>query len=249
MKALAKHVTVMLGCLCAYVAVFPLPGVSVAIAQQQSEVEQYMNLGVRLHSEGKYRDALEQFNRVLAVDPENKIAKKYANECNQYLTPGAVEEPPIEYPEAPPLKPKELIPSAEEVRQRTVQKYLDLGQEYYDQGEYEKAVGEWERVLLVDPVNERAIQSIRDASGKSLEKKREGLEEDLRLERDETSLFVERKRQRPEGTDPGGIRPFRITLPRREEEKEKPVIAKIEKLEDKLNSEVGIDFDPGNGHK
>ena len=101
MKALAKLVTVMVGCVCVCAVMCPVPGVSVAMAQQQSEVEEYLNLGVRLHSEGKYRDALEQFNRVLALDPGNKAAKKYADECTMYLTPGAVDALVVEYPEAP----------------------------------------------------------------------------------------------------------------------------------------------------
>jgi tetratricopeptide (TPR) repeat protein len=68
---------------------------------QTPEVEGYLNLGVRYYAEGRYRDALEQFNRVLALDPGNKIVKKYADECTMYLTPGAVEEHVVEYPEAP----------------------------------------------------------------------------------------------------------------------------------------------------
>jgi len=68
---------------------------------QKPEVEGYLNLGVKFYADGRYRDALEQFNRVLALDPGNKTAKKYADECTMYLTPGAVDELTVEYPEEP----------------------------------------------------------------------------------------------------------------------------------------------------
>jgi tetratricopeptide (TPR) repeat protein len=64
-------------------------------------VEEYLNLGVKYYADGRYRDALEQFNRALALDPANKVAKKYADECTMYLTPSAVDEPAVEYPEEP----------------------------------------------------------------------------------------------------------------------------------------------------
>ena len=65
---------------------------------QKSEIERYLNLGVKYYADGRYRDALEKFNRVLALDPGNKTAKKYADECTMYLTPGAVDELVVEYP-------------------------------------------------------------------------------------------------------------------------------------------------------
>ena len=234
MKARPKLIAVVTGCLCACILAFVFGGVYVVMAQERPEVEQYLNLGVRLHAEGSYRDALDQFNRVLAIDPENKIAQRYAEECTQYLTPGAVEELKIEYPTAPAPAPTPVGPSPEEVRQRTVEKYLMLGQEYYDAGEYEKAMSEWDRVLLVDPVNERARQSIREARKRSLRKRRDEIREELKVDREETSLYVEEKLQRPDGTDPGGIKPFSVKLPPVEKIEEKPIISKIKKIEEKL---------------
>jgi type II secretory pathway component GspD/PulD (secretin)/tetratricopeptide (TPR) repeat protein len=243
MKARPKLLQVMVGCLCA--CMLALTWQVVTVAQEQSDVEEYLNLGVRLHAEGRYRDALDQFSRVLAVEPDNKIALQYAEECKQYLTPGAEEEIKPEYPTEAAPPPEEVGPSPEEIRQSTVEKYLQMGQEFYDAGDYEKAITEWERVLLVDPVNERARQSIRDARIHWLGERREDVREDLKVEREETALYVEEKLLLEPGMDASGLKPWSVKLPPVEKEEEKPVISKIEKIEEKLNTPVTLIFDAG----
>ena len=56
--------------------------------EETSEVSELLDVGVKLYVDGYYRDALDRFNRALALDPENKIARKYTREITEYLTPG-----------------------------------------------------------------------------------------------------------------------------------------------------------------
>jgi beta-lactamase regulating signal transducer with metallopeptidase domain/tetratricopeptide (TPR) repeat protein len=139
------------------------------IPEETSEVSELLDVGVELYADGYYRAALDRFTRALVIDPENETAQKYVEECTQYLIPGRVGEGvEVEYPEerAP------LGPSSQEVRQATVEKYLAFGQEHFDKGEYEKAAQEWERALLIDPTNQRATASLREAKRRQPETER-----------------------------------------------------------------------------
>ncbi|MCK5556793.1 MAG: hypothetical protein KAJ01_00330, partial [Candidatus Hydrogenedentes bacterium] len=245
MKARAKLVAVILGCLCVLSLASLFLETPEVVAQETPEVREYLDLGVKLYAQGRYRDALSQFNRVLVIEPENKIAKKYVEECAEYLQPSAVEEVTVEYPEKVAPPPVPVGPSPEEVRRAAVEKYLGFGRDYFDKEQYDKAVEEWERVLLIDPTNVRAIRSIREAERRSIGEKREDIKEALELQRQDNSLQTEQKLFRPAGSNIDGIKPFRITLPPVEKREVRPIITKMEKILETLETKVNIDFAEG----
>ncbi len=49
--------------------------------------------------------------------------------------------------------------------------YLNKGLKYYSNGEYAEAIGEWEKVLGIDPENQKALDYIKDAEKKIKERK------------------------------------------------------------------------------
>jgi len=236
---------VMLGCFCVLTLGPLFLEAPEAIAQEQPEVKESLDLGVELYAQGRYRDALSQFNRVLVMDPDNKIAKKYVEECTEYLRPGIEEEVTVEYPKdvAPPLVP--TGPTPEEVRQAAVDKYLGYGQDYYDKGQYERAIEEWERVQLIDPTNKRAIESIRSATRLLTVEKRATAREDLQVQRLDNSLQIEGKIFRPPGSNVDGIKPFRISLPPVVKEKREPIMAQMGAIGASLATNVSLDFTEG----
>ena len=65
------------------------------------------------------------------------------------------------------------VPGSDEARKKAIEEARALGQRHYDKGEYEKAIAEWERVLLVDPTNQLAKNAIREATIRSIKKQRE----------------------------------------------------------------------------
>ena len=82
---------------------------SETIPEETSEVSELMDVGVKLYADGYYRAAREPFSRVLGIDPENETAKKYMEECKQYLIPGRVgEDVEVEYP---PTQTRKIAPS------------------------------------------------------------------------------------------------------------------------------------------
>jgi len=245
MKARAKLVAVMLGCFCVLTFGSLLWENSEAAAQESAEVKDSLDLGVRLYAEGRYRDALSQFNRVLVIDPENKIAQKYVQECTEYLKPGLEEEVEVVYPEKAAPPPVPVGPTPEEVRQAAVDKYLGFGQDYYDKKEYGRAIEEWERVLLIDPTNKRAIESILSAKSLAAAERAKSVDRNLKLQRELNAPDITEKLFRPVGSDVDGIKPFRITLPPVEKKKEEVLLDRMGEIADKLVTRVSLDFTEG----
>jgi|GEM_PF-3120302 len=202
-----------------------------ASRERQSEVKKYLDRGVKLYEEARYRDALECFSRALVLDPDNATALKYADECKPHLKPGPMEERVVEYP-VKTLSPDSAGPSPEEVRERVADKYLRLGQEHFDKHQYDKAIMEWERVLLVDPENEVARKSIRDAKRRTMEKKREKETQGGTVQAAEAGL--------PAATRHAliGDSPPIIT-------DDEPTTSKMNEIEEKLEKEVTIIFEKG----
>ncbi|MBM4135427.1 MAG: zinc-ribbon domain-containing protein [Nitrospira sp.] len=74
----------------------------------------------------------------------------------------ATKPSPPPAPEPPPLTERPQRPAANE-RHETIIRYLKLGRAFYEDGNYDKAVEIFNRVLKIDQNNEEALNGIRKA--------------------------------------------------------------------------------------
>ena len=64
----------------------PAPG------STEERVETYINSGVDLYLADRYGEALEQFNRAIALDPDSEKAKDFIARCQQKLAAAGREQ-------------------------------------------------------------------------------------------------------------------------------------------------------------
>ena len=60
--------------------------ISVSEPYAKEDVNTLYNLGKKYYTEGKYRQAIETFQKVLSEDPEHKWAKKYLESSEDKLS-------------------------------------------------------------------------------------------------------------------------------------------------------------------
>jgi len=89
--------------------------------------------------EGRYAEASRQLNELLRLDPGNQEARKLLRRTQRRLVP---------------------LTDAEKEQVRTL--YVE-GMKYFTQGEYDKAIEEWQRILDIDPDNESVMKNIGEA--------------------------------------------------------------------------------------
>jgi len=151
------------------------------------ELARLLELGCTLYDAGQVEPAIDKWEQVLKVDPENALAKGYINGAKRVQIQGpdwdGVEPPtstirdttdfaqeiaipaqtnpePAAAIEAPPPAPAPLPPPAPEV---DVEQLLRDGCTLYDMGQPEDALKKWERALIADPRHVLARSYIKDA--------------------------------------------------------------------------------------
>jgi tetratricopeptide (TPR) repeat protein len=213
-----------------------------------SEAEQHFRKGVELYNGNLYLEALSEFNRVLALDPQMEKAKAYREKCNGKLQIGAAGGDPTAVPAFETLDSQSVTTdtetpqlSAEEMKVKKVAELLKAGKRCLDNERYSRAVKIFEEVLLIAPDNVSAQEGLhqatigasKDAAAKSQEK----VEEDKGAIR----RYIDDSKQLPQGADAMGIKPYRITVPVIEEEYAEPHRKSV--IETILDSPVGIEFE------
>jgi tetratricopeptide (TPR) repeat protein len=107
------------------------------------DVIQQLNAGIELFKAGRYSESRQRFGAVLAIDPSQPVAIEYVKRIAEALA-----------------KP----PTLEDIQEDKViwQLYLD-GLRYMRNGEYQKAIEAWEKVLQVYPNNSNTHDNIEQA--------------------------------------------------------------------------------------
>lgn len=124
-----------------------------------SPSEDYLCKGaIKLYNQGEYSDALDGFNKVLIINPNNKIAKKYIQ--NIFLK--GKDEPA---PNRKLDKDRDELDKGEFIS-KTEEYLCSLGVVYYQRGDSDDARIEFEKALMINP-NSRIAQDYlsRIASG------------------------------------------------------------------------------------
>jgi tetratricopeptide (TPR) repeat protein len=123
----------------------------------QPDQEQLLREGCTLYDMGQMQDALRKWERILAADPQHKLALAYANDARRELGLAALEgsgAPPPQVAEGPAREqpgqgPADAAPGADQLVLEGVQ--------IYDMGMVEEAMTKWERALKAVPDHKDAL--------------------------------------------------------------------------------------------
>jgi tetratricopeptide (TPR) repeat protein len=110
------------------------------IAQKQ-KIAELSYVARKYFDAGDYRNALLYWEKVLQYDPQNTVAHNEKMRCEKML-------------------------NTKKPSQEVIDGYIRQGMELYMQGKYEEAINVWERVLLLDPTNEKVKINIEEAKSK-----------------------------------------------------------------------------------
>ena len=222
----------------------PAPGSDTAI----SEARQHFRLGVSLYEQGNYREALDQFNRALALDPDFEDARRFRDDSQTQLNVGATGIDPSARPTFETFDPAALAQpgespqlSADEFKIQRVRELVTLGEQYLEYQFYDEAQDHFEQVLLIAPDNERAKVGLHAATmglyQKNVEKSQEKVDETIERIRDD----IESMKLLPDGADAKGIKNPRIAVPRVDERVEEVQVRT--RIEEVLENPVSVVFE------
>ncbi len=212
------------------------------------EAGQHFRKGVELYNQGLFLDALSEFNRALALDPNDERAQIYRDKANSKLELSAAGQDPNAVPAFETLDPQSIKTdaespqlSAEELKIKRVAELLAEAEMLLENQRYRKAVQTFEQVMLIAPDNERAKKGLHEAT---LWASKESIKEkELQVEKERAQIreSMEDAKTLPEGAGPDGIKPYRISVPVIEERYEAPEVkSEIEKI---LESPVSVEFE------
>ncbi|MCC6142988.1 MAG: tetratricopeptide repeat protein, partial [Candidatus Hydrogenedentes bacterium] len=212
-----------------------------------SEAEEYFRRGVTLYKEGLYREALTEFNRALALEPDLAEALTYREKASARLQLTATGEDLTTVPNFEVFDEEAFAPgtqpalSPQELQRARVRELMEMAARYMEYQRWATAVEIYNEVLLIDPKNEAARDGLHQATigvgQKSIEESQRELAEDRQRIREET----EKKKLLPPGAGPDGIKPIRVQLPTIEEQYDQEV--ELSETEKTLQSPVSIEFE------
>nr|MBP8131884.1 hypothetical protein [Candidatus Hydrogenedentota bacterium] len=213
-----------------------------------SQAEEFVRRGVALYSRELYSEALSEFNRALALEPDNARAREYIQMCGAKLQLATAGITPADPSSIPALDPESISqaeetprPTAEEIKRDRVRQLMDWGRQYLEAQKYTTAAEIYQEVMLIEPTNEEAKLGLHQAtigvSKQSIAEREREVEEFRQRMRE----FIEDSKMPPEGADARGIKPYTLRVPVIEEKIEE-VVEKTE-LDKALESPVNIEFD------
>ncbi|HOL20702.1 MAG TPA: tetratricopeptide repeat protein [Candidatus Hydrogenedens sp.] len=212
----------------------------------EENAETYFRRGVGLYKKELYREALTEFNRALALNPNHQEAQVYQQKCNAQLQLSIGEKPEATAPPAfetfQPAVPTEVPEkTADELKKERVQKLLSDAQRYMEAQKFDIAVEIYNNILLIDPKNAIAREGLHQATIKLHQQSVKESERKVAEDRAKIRDFIEKQKQLPEGADARGIKPYKFTVP--EIEEEVAPVTKVSEIEKSLDSVVSIEFE------
>ncbi len=113
--------------------------------EKAAEYRDHLENGSRYYDQGKYREAIAEYNRALLLDPSSDEAKSGIIRANQRIAARS------EKPERGAIERDRL------------NFHLTKGTEYFDEEKYDLAIAEWNQALQIDPENSLARSLIEAA--------------------------------------------------------------------------------------
>ena len=202
---------------------------------QISLAEKHFREGVSLYKAGNYREALDEFNRVIALEPDNEDALSYRSKTDMQLIENEVEGSAVTEIEYEIFDPESLNTlddptlTAEEFKIRRVRENVSLGEQYLDHGMYKRAIEKFEQVLITAPDNKRATEGLHKAVMGFSREEIGGAHDNLEEQTQRIRQGIEELKLMPEGADVTGIKIFKLNSPTIEEkiieEEELPTVS------------------------
>jgi type II secretory pathway component GspD/PulD (secretin) len=211
-------------------------------------VEEFVQRGMALYNQNLFGEALEQFNRALALSPGDETARLFKDKCEEKLLIDAAGADASSIPQFTRIDPDTLKPdvetpqqSAEEIKRERVRTLLNWGKQYLEAAQYQTAVEIYNEILLIEPNNQTAKDGLHTATLGVTKLSIAEKEKQLAEFRNRTQEYIEQSKLPPAGADARGIKPFRTTVPVIEESYVAPTVKS--EIETTLESPVNIEFD------
>lgn len=128
-------------------------------AMDKDEVDRLLRDGCTLYDMGQPEDALKKWEKLLTVDPDNKLAQAYIKDARRDLGLDTLSDGAIPAPvDLPPTGVHAPVPANHlpaDIQER-VELLIREGTQLYDMGMSPEAVQKWEQVLTVAPDHKEA---------------------------------------------------------------------------------------------
>jgi type II secretory pathway component GspD/PulD (secretin) len=207
----------------------------------------YFRQGVALYNQGKYREALNEFNRARALDPDDEKTATMAQKCERKIALASTGEVASEDMDFDVLDPQAFseggpgVPAldAEEMRNKRVKDLMAEGEFLLDHRKYKRALEKFNEVLLIMPDNRTAQRLQADATVGSYDEDLTQIWEQVGIDRKEVRKSIEDTKKLPEGYDAKGFAEPHVSIPVEEEVTDEARKSDIERA---LIQPVSIDF-------
>lgn len=141
---------------------FGFQSCAVAAEADEETIRNGIDEGRRYYRQRQYKKSIEEWEKILKLDPENVKIKKYIERAKAKLgeIEGEKEEP----------AGIEAQPAAQDKASK-VNELIDLGRNYYREGKYEEALNVWQEAYKLDPENKNISRYLLKVKEKVREKK------------------------------------------------------------------------------
>jgi type II secretory pathway component GspD/PulD (secretin) len=213
-----------------------------------SDVERYYRAGINLYKEGNYREALDEFNRILALDASFRDAASFKAKCETQLELAATGATPTSKTEFEIVDPSLVGPEGEtiqlnpeEFKIQRVRELVEAGEQYLEYALYKEALDKFEQAILIAPDNERARKGSNAASIGLFQKQRTDMEDKGKQQAELLRRHIEQMKQLPDGADPTGIKS--LSIPINQIDERVPEELTRSRIEETLSNPVGVVFE------
>lgn len=144
-------------------------------AARKEKIANSLQKGVEHYRKSEFELAIIQFNEILEIAPENKIARAYLERAQKYIEHKNKQELRRRQAEERKLlaekkKKEKKQAQLQAQKERLAKVHIDRGDAYYRSRKLESAVSEWEKALGIHPENkpaeERLLRVKRELAGK-----------------------------------------------------------------------------------
>jgi len=214
-----------------------------------SEADKHYREGLSLYSRDMYREALNAFNRALALDPNHENAQKMVVKSEAKIqmaasgeSPSTVESFDVFDPESIAGESEGGVPdNAESLKYTRTKELMEQGQYYLENKKFSKAQQYFEQILLIDPANKTATRLLAEATVGAYKEELQDHWQQLNIDAQKIRTATEQTKRLPEGADAKGIKDPQISVP--VEEEEYAIEREKTDVELALDSPVSIEFD------
>ncbi|MBN2620735.1 PorV/PorQ family protein [candidate division WOR-3 bacterium] len=103
------------------------------------KISEYLARGIAEFRSARYIEAILEFGNILAIDSTHAQAKEWMNASTNAMVKMHMEK--VQH---------------EQTVQNKIARHLEQGLSYYGKGQFKEAIGEWNKIIILDPVHQEA---------------------------------------------------------------------------------------------